>query len=356
MLTKSKGFTDNINYIVTNSITLHNEIEDAKLGKGREFTSKFLTPGIAHYKQFGDLLVTKETIDKYLNTIIGCPVIINHKDITDKNVNEERVGVISDAYFNAEDGYYYCKGIIWDNDAISLVKNQGWNVSCSYDFSSDFETKTHNGKKIDVEVDKLNFLHLALVETPRYERANIVVNSKDKVNNSDERKDKVVMTALNELEKFVRNIVNNSCKEEKEEMKVENEDKRKLIDEIGGILKDKVDDEIIRTIIGKAEKLAYEKSEDGTADNKCKNAKEEEKEKKYKEEKEIAENEEIEVEEEELEEDAKNCGKKVKNSADTEEDLENTIAKARNIVYNGNSKAESSYITRADRLELGNNY
>lgn len=48
---------------------------------------------------------------------------------------------------------------------------------------------------------------------------------------------------------------------------VENEDKRKLIDEIGGILKDKVDEELWRTIIGKAEKLAYEGSEASTADN-----------------------------------------------------------------------------------------
>lgn len=487
MLTKSKGFTENINLVVNNAIDLQGEITDDKNGKGRKFTSRFIESGIAHYKNLGDVLITKETLDKFIDTMVGCPVIINHKDITDKNADSERVGVVSNVWYNENDGWYYCDGIIWDKDAISLIKNNGWNVSCSYDFKSDFESKTHNGKKIDMEFVDGTFLHLALVETPRYERANIVVNSKDvqnggegsgdfdhagrpgevggsepagtgrkgkyddnkqthlfdkdhiikkeqrkilvdareklkdikefrkayldyfessdediehkyieqgkkveklfentniktddfddkekeenlkiidkkikeleetiRANNSIERKDKIVMTALNDLENFVRNIVNNSCKE-KDEMKVENEDKRKLIDEIGGILKGKVDEEIIRTIIGKAEKLAYEKSEDGTADNKCKNAKEE-KEEKYKEEKEIAENEEIEVEEEELEEDAENCGKKVENSAETEEDLTNTIAKARNIVYNGNSKAESSYITRKDRLELGNNY
>lgn len=44
-------------------------------------------------------------------------------------------------------------------------------------------------------------------------------------------------------------------------------DKRKLIDEIGGILKDKVSEEIIRTIMGKAEKLAYNKSEAGAGDD-----------------------------------------------------------------------------------------
>lgn len=49
--------------------------------------------------------------------------------------------------------------------------------------------------------------------------------------------------------------------------KDEDIDKRKLIDEIGGILKGKVDDELICTIIGKAEKLAYEGSEAGEADD-----------------------------------------------------------------------------------------
>lgn len=46
-----------------------------------------------------------------------------------------------------------------------------------------------------------------------------------------------------------------------------NEDKRALIDEIGGMLKDKVDEELWRTIIGKVEAIAYNPSEDSKADN-----------------------------------------------------------------------------------------
>ncbi len=44
-------------------------------------------------------------------------------------------------------------------------------------------------------------------------------------------------------------------------------DKRALIDEIGGILKGKLSDELIRTIMGKAEKLAYNDSSAGSADD-----------------------------------------------------------------------------------------
>ena len=43
-------------------------------------------------------------------------------------------------------------------------------------------------------------------------------------------------------------------------------DKRSLIDEIGGMLKDKVDEELWRTIIGKVEKIAYNDSETGAND------------------------------------------------------------------------------------------
>lgn len=54
-----------------------------------------------------------------------------------------------------------------------------------------------------------------------------------------------------------------SMAENKQEKPVLDEDKRKIIDEIGGILKGKVDEELWRTVIGKAEKLAYNASEAG---------------------------------------------------------------------------------------------
>lgn len=134
--------------------------------------------------------------------------------------------------------------------------------------------------------------------------------------------------------------------EEKETI-VENEDKRKLIDEIGGILKGKVDEEIWRTIVGKLEKVAYEPSEDTKADNKCKNEDdEEEKEEKFEEEKEIAEN------------------KKCKNEEDKEEEkeekiekVENSMDKAREIAMGGNEEyKQTSYVSQKERIELGNNY
>ena len=50
--------------------------------------------------------------------------------------------------------------------------------------------------------------------------------------------------------------------DEKKQVTID-EDKRKLIDEIGGMLKDKVSEEVWRTIVGKIEKVAYNESEAG---------------------------------------------------------------------------------------------
>ena len=110
--------------------------------------------------------------------MIGSPVIIEHQDVTDKNADKIRCGVISDAYFNEPDGWYYAEGIIWDDKAISLI-NDGWSVSCSYDFLAfNDEGGEENNIKYDKEFTELNFTHLAIVNNPRYERANIVFNSK----------------------------------------------------------------------------------------------------------------------------------------------------------------------------------
>lgn len=167
------------NLIINNAIELGENISLEDKGKGRHFTSRFIEAGLAHYQEFGDVLITKETLDRFVYTMVGCPVIIRHKDITKDNVDKERVGVVSKVWYNELDGWFWCEGIIWDKQAIDLIKNQGWSVSCTYDFESDFKKGTYHGKDYDMEFTGGEFLHLALVDNPRYERANIVVNSKD---------------------------------------------------------------------------------------------------------------------------------------------------------------------------------
>lgn len=158
------------------------------------------------------------------------------------------------------------------------------------------------------------------------------------------------MDGVKEIKAILETLVGNSFKaaNEKKEEKAENEDKRKLIDEIGGILKGKVDEEIWRTVVGKLEKVAYEPSETDKADNeeeekeeaknkaKCKNEEEEEKEEKEVEYKDFKK--EI---EKEAEEEAKN--KKAKNSLEAN----------RKIFFEGKTENKSKFMSQKDGINLG---
>lgn len=506
--------------IATNSIILG---EDTG-GKGRVFQSRFLQAGLVKYS-FGVCLLTKETINKFVNSFIGCPVRIDHKDITDENAKDERVGVVSDIWFNDGDGWFWCKGVIFDDKAIDLIKN-GYNVSCQYEiteYSDNIENKLHNGIPYDKEILNGKFEHLAIVDNPRYEGALIAVNAiahnaefkesdhpRDKegkftsggggddnfqehkeftqflsslfknkkgqfndsegkllkattnfylkapksylekmlntklndfeyqrlkkdfkyiseipqeklndilktsykqtfkeratneyipildyIENYDERNETMNEETKNVFERLIsalkakneaddkdkkaenedvdkRDIIrqimaiagkeeasedvktiaklaeklaydkseagtaDNKAKDEEEKEKKEEDkadncrakndkvDKRDLIDQVGGILKGKVDDEIIRTVLGKLEEIAYDKSEAGTADNKAKNDDDEYKKLK-----------------DDVEKDVENC--KAKNSMDALKEL----------FYTGDVKQEKSYLSQKERIKLG---
>lgn len=127
------------------------------------------------------------------------------------------------------------------------------------------------------------------------------------------------------------------CVNNKKEEKVCNEDvdKRKLIDEVAGIMKSAgCDDEVIRTAIGKMEKIGYDKSEAKTADNEEEEEKAEDK-----------------KADEEEKEDAENCGSK---KAENEKDYMAEVAQIAKETINNEQPID--YVTRQDRLDQANEY
>lgn len=153
-------------------------------GKGRHFKSRFIQPGVAGYPgQFGNVLITKENLDKFIDTMVGVPVRIKHGDNT---TNDDRVGVVNSVWFDDKDGWYWCDGIIWDETAINLIKDKGWNVSCAYKIKeADNAGGTENNISYDMEFLDGVFDHLAIVDNPRYERAQIVLNAKELIENDN---------------------------------------------------------------------------------------------------------------------------------------------------------------------------
>lgn len=180
---------------VNNAIITLGDIDDS--GKGRKFVSRFIQPGLVKIEGHGIVLLKKETLDRSLSTIVGAPVIIQHQDVTNENADDLRCGVISTAQYNEMDGWYYVEGIIWDEKAQELIL-KGWSVSCSYDFLAfNDEGGVENNIEYDKEFTELNFTHLAIVDNPRYERANIVFNCK--VNNEDDKNGKWVTVKGNHI-------------------------------------------------------------------------------------------------------------------------------------------------------------
>ena len=93
---------------------------------------------------------------------------------------------MSNVWFDEKDGWYWCDGVIWDETAQNLITEKGWSVSCSYDVKlADDAGGTENNIPYDIEFLDGVFTHLAIVDNPRYERANIVFNSKTVVKNEN---------------------------------------------------------------------------------------------------------------------------------------------------------------------------
>jgi len=155
---------------------------------------------------------------------------------------------------------------------------------------------------------------------------------------------------------FIQGLIKGSVQNSKGEDMVQNEkvDKRDIIRQIMAIAGKEEASEDVRTIAKLAEKLAYDDSEAGTADNeveeeeieeKVTENEDEEKEEKFEEEKEIA--------------DVKNkCkGKKAENKCkNDDEKVDNSIEETKKILFGGISKENTGYMTREERIELGNNY
>ena len=147
-------------------------------GRGRQFRARFLVPGLVKY-DYGVCLLTKENADKFIQGFTGCPVVINHQNVTDDNVKDVAVGDIFSVWFDNNDGYYWCNGIIRDKEAIKLI-NEGYSVSCQYlitEYSDNTAGKLHNGNPYDKVIENGKPEHLAIVNNPRYEGAIIAVNA-----------------------------------------------------------------------------------------------------------------------------------------------------------------------------------
>ena len=326
--------------------------DDAKVeGKGRHFVSRFIEAGAVSYGSAGVLKVTKEALDKFVQSFVACPVIVKHKKLTKENVDDERVGVVNSVWFEPNDAWFYCDGVIYDNDAIRKIEN-GWSVSCTYDMT---ESTGESGEWHNIHFDDelLNgvFQHLAIVPNPRYEDATIIFNSKD-------REDDMLFKL------FSGKKIQNSNEEEKMD---KNALKNKLMEHINKAVKGKGDidgqseEEWYKETNRMLDELSYseseahksnsddkeEKDDKDVKENECKGKKDNDSLGEYAKKKPRVINEDKEEDEEEDEDEEEEIENRKSNSKEYDE-----LERLHNSCEDAQPKSE--YVNQATRVELGN--
>jgi len=163
-------------------------------GWASTFRSRWITPGLVNYKDTGAGVgyVSREAIDRSMQTMIGRPLVIKHEPISSEtgqpidpvrpdNMDEVACGYISRVYWG-DDGWAWLEGTCHDDEAKTLAREtakggRGWKVSCCYAVvGATGPAGKLNGVPYNFEVRQFNGEHLALHPNPRYEGATIIMN------------------------------------------------------------------------------------------------------------------------------------------------------------------------------------
>ncbi len=126
------------------------------------------------------------------------------------------------------------------------------------------------GKKKENEAPEPTIADVFYLLSLLVEKEGIDLGGSEEVKEETTTTDKVEENAVVDTEKFFKEEKQEGDHDDSIKENEDHTDKRKLIDEVGGILKGKVSEEDWRTIIGKIEKVAYEGSETSSKNNSCK--------------------------------------------------------------------------------------
>ncbi|TAK94441.1 DUF2213 domain-containing protein [Patescibacteria group bacterium] len=154
---------------------------------------RHLEPGLVRYQDLGPadpatgqpkgmtLLLRKNAIDRMRPTFRGKPIINQeHEAVSPAHFEDGKAhGIVTDAWFNADDGWDWIDAMIWDPRARQNAESGSYFGSCAYRVTNVDETPgVYHGIPYDGEILDGHYTHMALVPNPRYGReAEIICNS-----------------------------------------------------------------------------------------------------------------------------------------------------------------------------------
>lgn len=141
-----------------------------------------MTPGVINYEDCakgGQELLRKETIDSYLQTLVGYPLTIGHIDTKMTSFEDVSHGTVDKVGFDSDKGWHFCEGPIETDNARNCIK-EGWGVSVGMRALEFGPGGMWLNNPYDREMKRIKFHHLALVEPgmkPRIDQSEIRLNS-----------------------------------------------------------------------------------------------------------------------------------------------------------------------------------
>ena len=136
------------------------------------FYCKHIAPGVCAYAD-ETILIGEEALKEMDKTFAGKPIYVNHQKVDLEKIQQEADGYVAESFYLPEDGCHWAKMIIVSDKGHEAIR-KGWKVSNAYvpdEFGIGGEW--HN-IPYNREVMKAHYTHLALVDNPRYEEAEVM--------------------------------------------------------------------------------------------------------------------------------------------------------------------------------------
>lgn len=136
------------------------------------FYCKHIAPGVCAYAD-ETILIGEETLKEMDKTFAGKPIYVNHQKVDLETIQQDADGYVAESFYLPEDGTHWAKTIIVSDKGHEAIR-KGWKVSNAYvpdEFGIGGEW--HN-VPYNREVMKAHYTHLALVDNPRYEEAQVL--------------------------------------------------------------------------------------------------------------------------------------------------------------------------------------
>lgn len=159
-----------------------------KLLQAKTFIIPAMRAGLCEYSE-ERVLVKNETLAQMAKTSFGIPLIIDHveQEELEKNLEQYICGRVADMHYDTAQDLWLAHCVADTEEAVALF-DKGYGVSTSYQVDKKADGGTLNGVEYNSEIIEGTYLHLAIVENPRYEMAKdpVFYNSKSLTKKTDE--------------------------------------------------------------------------------------------------------------------------------------------------------------------------